>query len=54
MLTFSDEEQMAQMLDFITSENSKYKFFIDNFSFPNDPNRVGSFQINIPIRMFYK
>jgi len=54
MFTFSDEEQMAQMLDFITSENSKYKFFIDSFSFPNDPNIVGSFQVNIPIRMFYK
>lgn len=53
-LTVSDEEEMFKMIDFITSESSKYKFFIDNFSFPNDINRIGSFQVNIPIRMFYK
>lgn len=53
-LTVSDEEEMFKMIDFITSESSKYKFFIDNFTFPNDINRIWSFQVNIPIRMFYK
>jgi hypothetical protein len=36
MLTVSDEEKMNDILDFIVSEESKYAFFIDNFSFPND------------------
>lgn len=54
MITVSDEQEMFKMLDFITSENSKYKFFIDNFSFPNDTTWLWSFQLNIPIKMFYK
>lgn len=54
MLTVSDEQEMFKMLDFITSETSTYKFFIDNFSFPNDTSREWSFQVNIPIKMFYK
>lgn len=54
LLTVSDEQEMFKMLDFITSENSKYKFFIDNFSFPNDTSKEWGFQVNIPIRMFYK
>jgi hypothetical protein len=53
-LTVSDEQELFQMLDFITHEDSSYKFFIDSFSFPNDPNKVGSLQVNIPIKMFYK
>jgi hypothetical protein len=36
-MTVSDENEMFKMLDFITSAESSYQFFIDNFSFPNDP-----------------
>ncbi len=53
-VTVSDEEEMIAMLNFIRSEESEYQFFIDNFSFPNDPNNKWAFQVNIPIRMFYK
>ncbi|NDK08723.1 hypothetical protein EOM39_05795 [Candidatus Gracilibacteria bacterium] len=54
VITVSDEQEMFRMIDFITSAESKYKFFIDNFSFPNDMSIVGSLQVNIPIKMFYK
>ncbi len=54
LVSVSDEEEMFKMLDFITSKESSYQFFIDNFSFPNDSDNKWAFQINIPIRMFYK
>ncbi|MFA5917527.1 MAG: hypothetical protein WC850_04840 [Candidatus Gracilibacteria bacterium] len=54
IITVSDEQEMFKMLDFITSEESSYQFFIDNFSFPNDTDNKGGFQVTIPIRMFYK
>lgn len=54
ILTLSDEQEMFKMLDFITSEESSYQFFIDNFSFPNDMDNKWGFQVSIPIRMFYK
>lgn len=53
-ITVSDEQELFKMLDFIVSKESKYQFFIDNFSFPNDSNIVWSIQVNIPIKMFYK
>lgn len=52
-LTVSDETKMLEILDFVTSPNSTYKFFIDNFSFPNDKSGT-SFQVNLPLRVFYK
>nr|MDD3720025.1 hypothetical protein [Candidatus Gracilibacteria bacterium] len=52
-LTVSDEYKMFEMLDFIISPNSAYKLFIDNFSFPNDKTE-GSFNISLPLRIFYK
>lgn len=54
IITVSDEQEMFKMLDFITSEESSYQFFIDNFSFPNDTDNKWGFQVTIPIRMFYK
>ncbi len=54
LLTVSDETEMFNMLEFINSETGTYKFFIDNFSFQNDSSRQWSFQVNIPIKMFYK
>ena len=32
----SNDESMKNLLDFFVSENSKYKFFIDSFTYPND------------------
>jgi hypothetical protein len=54
IITVSDEQKMFELLDFITSEESSYQFFIDNFSFPNDTDNKWGFQVTIPIRMFYK
>ena len=53
-LTVSDEQKMFQVLDFIISKNSSYKFFIDSFSFPNDLEYKWSLQLNLPLRVFYK
>lgn len=53
-VVFSDEIELFKMLNFITWKTSIYSFFIDNFTFPNEPNSETWFQVNIPIRVFYK
>jgi hypothetical protein len=52
-LIVSDEETMKRILDFFASTSSKYNFIIDNFNYPNDW-RTKSFNINIPLKIFYK
>lgn len=47
------EEIMMKFLDFLTSEDSKYSFFIDSFNYPND-GLAGSYNISIPLKVFYK
>ncbi len=47
------EEIMMKFLDFLTSEDSKYSFFIDSFSYPND-GLAGSYNVSIPLKVFYK
>lgn len=53
-LFVSDENQLFSLLDYLTWDNAKYKFFIDSFSFPNDPTSTSGFQITIPLKVFYK
>lgn len=50
----SDENQVFDFLDYLTWEDAKYKFFIDSFSFPNDPSSTSGFQVNLPLKIFYK
>ncbi len=52
-LTVSDETKMFEILDFVTSPKSSYKFFIGSFTFPNDKSWA-SFQVNLPLKVFYK
>lgn len=49
----SNEKTMKRLLDFFVSENSKYKFFIDNFTYPNDW-RTWEYTLDIPLKIFYK
>jgi hypothetical protein len=41
------------LLTKLTSENSTYRFFITDFSFPND-NRAGWYTVSIPLKLLYK
>ncbi len=52
-LTLSDETELSKILDFVVNKDSYYKFFIDNFSFPNDK-QSWSFTVLIPLKVFYK
>ena len=46
-------EILKTFLDFLTSDKSRYTFFINDFSFKNDWRRWMS-NITIPLRLFYK
>lgn len=49
----TNEEILKVFLDFLTSPDSKYSFFITDFSFSNDK-KFGSFNVNIPLKLLYK
>jgi len=46
-------QSMLDLLDFFVSPDSKYNFFIDNFNFPNEVIELWSFNINIPLKIYY-
>ena len=52
-LRVSNEEKLVNMLDFLTSEDSKYNFFISSFTFPYW-NIDKSFNVSIPLRVLHK
>lgn len=52
-LRVSSEGKMKSMLDFLTSDKSKYNFFISSFSFPYW-NIDKSFNIAIPLKILHK
>lgn len=52
-VTVSNKDVLKALLTQLTSNNSKYKFFITNFSFPND-NRVWAYTVDIPLKLLYK
>lgn len=52
-LQVSNEKTLKRLLDFFTSKDSKYNFFITNFNYPNDW-REWSFNVEIPLKIFYK
>ena len=52
-LRFPSEDRMLSMLDFLTSSDSKYKFFITSFSYNGNISDWG-FNITIPLKVFYK
>lgn len=49
----SDENVMKNFLDYIISEDSKYKFFIENYFHPLD-GREWNFNIQLPLKIFYR
>lgn len=52
-LRIPSEDRMIKILDFFTWEDSKYKFFISSFSYPN-VNNWSVFNVSIPLKVFYK
>jgi hypothetical protein len=54
-LSVPNENRMYRILNFFIWNNSKYKFFIESFSYPNNSSTWSSdFNITIPLRVFYK
>lgn len=48
----ADEGTLLKLLDFLTGEDSKYSFFIDNFTYTSS--LTWSFTATIPLKVFYK
>lgn len=53
------EEKMQDVLDFFVKNDSKYKFFINTFSYQKPvetlmTKNISSFEITIPLKLFYK
>lgn len=46
-------DRMKEILDFFVNEDSKYKFFIESFTMPNNISE-NWFNITIPLKVFYK
>lgn len=49
----SNTETLLKYLDFLTGNTGKYRFYIDNFSFPNTTT-PGAVNVTIPLKLFYK
>ena len=52
-LRVPNENRLKHILDFLTSSNSKYNFFINSFSFPYWSTEW-SFNISVPLKVLYK
>lgn len=52
-LRVPSEQRMMSILNFLTSEDSDYKFYIDSFEYQK-VSEGSSFNINIPLKIFYK
>ncbi|MDD3144872.1 MAG: hypothetical protein PHV23_02055 [Candidatus Gracilibacteria bacterium] len=52
-LRIPTEDRMFKILDFFIKDGSKYKFFIDSFTYPKLDSE-SSYNITIPLKIFYK
>ena len=52
-VTVVDKNAMIKFLDFLIDDKSKYKFFINNFSYPNDQ-KEWWFNLSVPLKLFYR
>jgi hypothetical protein len=51
-LRMPNNKRLKEILDFLTSDKSKYNFYLSNFSFPYW--QEGSFNVSIPLKILYK
>lgn len=49
----SDEEVMKSFLDYLVAQDAKYRFFVENFTYPNDGREWG-YNITVPLKIFYR
>lgn len=52
-LNIANENKLKDILDFLTSNESKYRFFIPSFNFPYW-NTEEAFTVSIPLKLLYK
>lgn len=52
-LRVPSEDRMIKMLDFLTGDKSKYKFYITSFNYPTSRNN-SVFNVSVPLKIFYK
>ena len=53
-LRVPSEDRMFKILDFFIDKDSKYKFFIESFNYPKTDGESGSYNVTIPLKIFYK
>lgn len=53
-LRVPSEDRMFKTLDFFIDKDSKYKFFIESFNYPKTDWETGSYNVTIPLKIFYK
>jgi len=53
-LRVPSEDRMFKILDFFIKKDSKYKFFIESFNYPKTDSESGSYNVTIPLKIFYK
>lgn len=53
-LRVPNEEKTKQILTYLTSSESKYKFFISSFSFPYGDVVEWSYSISVPLKVLHK
>lgn len=49
----SDEQVMKDFLNYLVAQDAKYRFFIQDFNYPND-GREGGYNVSIPLKIFYR
>ncbi len=53
-LRVPSEDRMFKILDFFIDKDSSYKFFIESFNYPKTDGESGSYNVTIPLKIFYK
>lgn len=53
-LRVPSEDRMFKILDFFIAKDSKYKFFIESFNYPKTDSESGSYNVTIPLKIYYK
>lgn len=49
----SDQQVMKDFLNYLVAQDAKYRFFIQDFNYPND-GREGGYNISVPLKIFYR
>jgi len=53
-VSIGSKSQLKDFLNFLTSRNSEYTFFVQNFSFDYNSTFDWTYDVSIPLKIFYK